>query len=100
MNTFTRLAEELKGYLLSKEPFHTYATDIEVHVDENTEDLECKHGCNGIDRLIKEIPFSDFQNNIYSFSDKFLDNDVPYIYRVEALDSTGKVIGVSNEETI
>ena len=29
-----------------------------------------------------------------------LDRDVPHIYRVEALDSTGKVIGVSNEETI
>jgi hypothetical protein len=52
MNTFTRLAEELKGYLLSNEPFHTYAADIEVNIYENTEDLECKNGCNGIDRLM------------------------------------------------
>ena len=52
MDTFTGLAEELKGYLLSREPFYTYMADIEVHVYENTEDLECKHGCNGIDRLM------------------------------------------------
>ena len=51
-------------------------------------------------QLIKEILFSDFQNSGYSFIDKFLDRDVSYIYRVDALDPGGNVIGVSNEESI
>jgi hypothetical protein len=52
MDTFTRLAEEFKEYLSSREPFHTYRADIEVHVYENTEDLECYNGCLGVDRLM------------------------------------------------
>jgi hypothetical protein len=51
-------------------------------------------------QLIKDILFSDFQNNSYSFIDKFLDRNLHYTYRVDALDTAGKVIGVSNEESI
>ncbi|UCH93348.1 MAG: hypothetical protein JSV88_24145 [Candidatus Aminicenantes bacterium] len=52
ISIFTRKAEEFKSYLLSKEPFQTYAADIEVHIYENLEDLGCYRGCNGIERLM------------------------------------------------
>ena len=47
-----------------------------------------------------EIPFSQFDNLRYTYIDKYLDPDVPYTYRADALDSNGSVIQVSNEETI
>jgi hypothetical protein len=79
--------------------------EIDIIVDNPDDDSVSKlivfrRNIGASDQLIKEIPFSDFQNNSYSFIDKFLDTDMTYTYRVEALDSTGKVIGVSNEENI
>jgi hypothetical protein len=79
--------------------------EIDIFVDNPEDDsisrlIVYRKGVGESYRLIKDIPFSDFQNNSHSFIDKFLDRDVLYIYRVEALNSTQKVIGVSNEESI
>ncbi len=52
METFSLNAAKLRDFLLTWEPFQTYASLIEVHIYGNTEDLECHSGCNGIARLL------------------------------------------------
>lgn len=52
MPVFTQKAEELKSYILSFEPFKTYAPLIGIGIYENTADLLCYRGCSGIARLI------------------------------------------------
>jgi len=47
-----------------------------------------------------EIPIDDFQDLRYVYFDKYLDRDTAYTYRVDALDSYGNVIQISNEVTI
>jgi hypothetical protein len=49
---------------------------------------------------LKTIALSELQNNQFQMQDKYLEKDVPYIYRVEAYDDAGKLIGISSEKTI
>ncbi|MCP4022504.1 MAG: hypothetical protein GY729_11740 [Desulfobacteraceae bacterium] len=52
MSTFETLASDLKEYLLTKEPFLSYAESIEFHIYSNTTDLNCDYNCNNIERVI------------------------------------------------
>ncbi len=51
---------------------------------------------------VKEILPSEIelQNGNFSFNDEYLEKNMTYTYKVEALDLDGRVIGVSNEKTI
>jgi hypothetical protein len=52
MSEFTARAAQLENYILAREPFQSFSSLIEVHIYENTVDLGCYSGCNGIDRLL------------------------------------------------
>lgn len=52
MDVFTSKSVGIKNYLLSKEPFSSYASYISIHIFENLENLDCSPGCYGIDRLL------------------------------------------------
>lgn len=52
MAEFNTKAQELRDYLLSKEPFQAYSSFIEIDIYPNTADLGCYTGCYGIPRLI------------------------------------------------
>jgi hypothetical protein len=52
MSIFSSKAAELKTYLLSCEPFLSYASLVDIHIYENLADLGCYTGCSGIDRLM------------------------------------------------
>lgn len=51
MPLFQSRAKEIKTYLLSKEPFLSKSSSVDIHIHENTLDLGCYCGCFGIDRL-------------------------------------------------
>jgi hypothetical protein len=51
-------------------------------------------------QAIKEILPSEFQGGSISFNDESLERNMTYIYKIEALDQQGKIIGISNEVTI
>ncbi|MEN8154485.1 MAG: M6 family metalloprotease domain-containing protein [Acidobacteriota bacterium] len=51
-------------------------------------------------REIKEILSTDSENNNYSYTDKFLDEERTYNYKIVAYDNLGNVLGVSREITI
>jgi hypothetical protein len=50
--------------------------------------------------LLKTITPSELQNNQFQMQDKYLEKDIPYIYRVEAYDAGGQLIGISMDKTI
>jgi hypothetical protein len=52
--------------------------------------------------VVKEILPSELepQTGNFSFNDEYLEKNMTYTYKVEALDLDGRVIGVSNEKTI
>jgi hypothetical protein len=50
--------------------------------------------------VIREIPASELQGGSISFNDEYLGRNMTYIYKVEALDAQGKIVGISNEVTI
>lgn len=52
MSDFQTKAQELRNYLLSKEPFASQSSDVVISIYENTADLGCYTGCYGIDRLL------------------------------------------------
>ncbi len=49
-------------------------------------------------QLIKEILTEEFPAGIYTFNDLYLQENKSYVYRAEALDLEGNVIGVSREQ--
>lgn len=51
-------------------------------------------------QVIGEIPGSELQDGDYIYIDKYLEKDVTYTYKVEALDLTGAVLTVSEEKII
>lgn len=52
MSEFQTKAQEIKEYLLSKEPFASNSAKINIEIYENETDIGCYNGCNDIDRLI------------------------------------------------
>jgi hypothetical protein len=52
IRTFTFKANELKAYLLTKEPFFSRADSVDINLFENYSDLGCAPGCFGIDHLM------------------------------------------------
>jgi len=52
MANFTTTANSLKQFLLTREPFSFFSSNIDVNIYANTTNLGCYSGCNGIDRLI------------------------------------------------
>lgn len=70
MGDFINKAETIKNFLLSKEPFKFYSSNISVHIYDNLADLECDSGCNGINRLLccnssKVISAAASSGNLY-----------------------------------
>ena len=51
MSIFQNTAQEIKDYLISKEPFASRSSNIIISIYENTDDLGCENGCENIDRL-------------------------------------------------
>lgn len=51
MISFQSNAQGIKDYLVSKEPFASRSSNIIISIYENTDDLGCYNGCEGIDRL-------------------------------------------------
>ena len=52
MSSFTNRANGIKNFLLSKGPFLSHVSDINVHIYSNISDLGCYTGCYNIERLI------------------------------------------------
>jgi len=50
--------------------------------------------------IIKAFQEADLQNGIYTYTDKYLDKDQTYTYRVEARDVNDAVMAVSGEISI
>jgi hypothetical protein len=55
---------------------------------------------NGAYTAINEILGSELQNSFYYYTDKFLDRDRSYTYRMTALASGGAILAISNEQKI
>ncbi|MCK5057854.1 MAG: SBBP repeat-containing protein [Candidatus Aminicenantes bacterium] len=53
----------------------------------------------GLYRAIREIPGAELQGETYSFNDLYLEKGKTYIYKAEALDSKGVLIGLSKEKS-
>ena len=49
---------------------------------------------------IKEIPSFELQTGSFTYFDKYLERDKTYTYKAEALNSLGRIIAVSGEQTI
>ncbi len=52
MANFTSVANSLKQFLLTREPFSYFYSLIKINIYSNTQDLGCETGCSGIERLI------------------------------------------------
>jgi hypothetical protein len=49
---------------------------------------------------VKEISSSELQGGMISFIDESVEKNMTYIYKVEALDADGKIVGISNLVTL
>jgi len=52
MNSFTTAAQNMRDFILGKEPFVYYSPAIDVHIYNNLASIGCYTGCRGIDRLL------------------------------------------------
>jgi len=49
---------------------------------------------------LTEIPGASIQNGIYTYYDKYLENNISYSYRAMAFDPSDQIIAISNESKI